>query len=150
MNDIQQAQVERARRALALFNFDSGLVEAEPEPNGSGKSYGEARPAYCFLAYASHQCPPTVATLPENDARVDTHGLETQLTFEWRISSGEEPHFITKTLRSGVIRPQVVPAESGFPTCVEYHYHAIAKNTGGKAEGAEAKEDSLWHGIECG
>ena len=45
--------------------FDSGLVEAENEPNVNiYKNKGEARPAYCVLAYLSDACGPTVETGP--------------------------------------------------------------------------------------
>jgi hypothetical protein len=71
--------------------FDSGLFESKPEDKH--KSYGEPRPAYCYLAYAGHDCPPTVAILSPERAEakdpsdvyervsVNPHGVETTVKF---------------------------------------------------------------------
>ncbi len=109
--------------------FDSGLVEAEPEPGGEGKSYGEVRPVYCFLAYESHRCPPTVVTLSERSAKVDTHGIEAEVSFEWELTGSNEIHTVNAQARGAdVFRPQVIPANSVFARCTSYRYRAMVKN----------------------
>jgi hypothetical protein len=76
--------------------WDSGLLEAEPEGDGRpprAESHGEARPAYCRLAFANHSCIPTVTTLaPETGqeirASIDANGLNTTVVAE-RVEPGQ-------------------------------------------------------------
>lgn len=111
--------------------FDSGLVESEPE--GEGKSYGEARTAYCFLAYADHDCPPTVTTLkePALGAQVDSHGLITEV---WFNVDGERNSTV-QMIAGGLLRPQRLSPPSGTAGCNPYSIVAVAKNAGGEVVG---------------
>jgi sugar lactone lactonase YvrE len=129
--------------------FDSGLFEAKPE--GKGKSYGEARPAYCFLAYENHDCPPTVKVLPEiinspespndEDGTVNPHGLNTTLEFinlhvgvlelEKTREIIEETRTVKFTIGGHVIHPK--PMISELP-CPNTNYRVAATSDGGTIE----------------
>ena len=122
--------------------FDSGLVEAEPGPYG--KSRGEPRPAYCVLAYSIHECPPTIETLPahgELEARVDTHGLSTDIEMPYSTPAGSET-FTQTGVGEGVLKPFVVKFQlkqscaPGF-----YSYQAVAHNSDGNVAGALITEE---------
>jgi hypothetical protein len=131
--------------------FDSGLVEARPEerPGHTPKSYGEARPAYCYLAYESHDCPPTITVLPPvnisgatyrpEGASVNPHGLltniefyDTELGINFKVSGGT-----IQADRS--IHPAIVVGGEIGP-CPDLSYDVIASNAGGTAE-SQAFED---------
>jgi hypothetical protein len=87
----QPPEFERIEKGIHLF--DSGLFEAKPEEKGLG-SKGEARPAYCVLAFADHSCKPTVTTLKPTEpgeelrASIDANGLSTTVAVE-RMEPGE-------------------------------------------------------------
>jgi hypothetical protein len=122
--------------------FDSGLVEAQPS--------GEARPAYCYLAYKSHDCPPTVETvqLPNPDgpleAIVDTHGIPTTVEM---LLSGEGcggGEFCDQPFKEKQTQPEVGgdvihPLTVSFPKpgCPgTFKYYAAAHNEVGSSTGA--------------
>ena len=129
-----EVEIER-NKANRRETFDSGLIESAPE--NKHRSYGEVRPAYCVLAYASHDCPPTVlATFPpvvngEMSGLVNPHGLETTVTFE--VDGSDEA---TKTIGPGVIHPVVVSGGKFGGGCSVYAYRVTATNAGGSATGS--------------
>jgi hypothetical protein len=112
--------------------FDSGLFEAPPE--NKGKSFGEARPAYCYLAYEHHDCPPTVKMLSgEGTAQVDAHGLATHVKL---VATGEGAGSSEQTIPAYVIRPTVIKETKGH--CEPWTLQVIAKNEGGEAKAEES------------
>ncbi len=129
--------------------FDSGLVEAKPE--NKGKSRGEERPAYCYLAYKNHDCPPTVTTLPAvtvkvkegtialEGASVNSHGLLTTVDF-YDQELGETYKASSSTIEAGkAIHPVTVTGEE-IGSCPRFSYYAVASNAGGMAEGKPVDE----------
>jgi len=112
--------------------FDSGLVEAEPEPGGTGKDHGEPRPTYCYLAYKSHRCPPKVVTLGNRSAEVNTYGDGGELSYEWAYQGSVEGGGPIKgpLIGFGVFRPQLITGQ--FVICLPYRYRAVVKNISGE------------------
>ena len=111
--------------------FDSGLVEAEPEVDGEGKSHGEPRPAYCYLAYESHRCPPTVVTLAGRSAQANSYGVSAEASFEWEFLKSREVNTVkVQSIGSDVFRSQLISVE--FIACAPYRYRAIVKNSYGE------------------
>ena len=112
--------------------FDSGLHETMPKDEGKGKSYGEARPAYCVFAYQSHLCPPTITRPPaggSGDAvlvKIDTHGLRTEVRF---YNKGKVN--LVDTLGPGLLRPQELKGPSVACTG-PFEDYAVAHNAGGE------------------
>ena len=133
--------------------FDSGLVEAISE--NKGKSYGEVRPAYCYLAYKNHDCPPTVKTLPQvagdtaTQATVNPHGLSASVEITINsllpIDGSElEPRTETTTLSlgPGVLHPATI--HGGDSSCDNlYNYRAEATSAGGTDEGSTLEGNSF-------
>jgi sugar lactone lactonase YvrE len=124
--------------------FDTGLVEVKPE--NKGKSLGEERPAYCVLAYASHDCPPTIAgTFYEKEdvrALVNPHGLATTVEFPVEEFSESLLETISKPkIASGVIHPQLVSGGRFYSCSGHFKFHAVATSSGGSTKGptVEAK-----------
>lgn len=131
---------ETAKKAQA---FDSGLEDAPI-----------LRPAYCFLAYAGHECPPTVETLslPSTgsgdplQASVNTHGYST--TVEMIVSGGGcgGGDFCSPPFEETLTLPEPVGADVFHPITVSFpqkqscpgtlRYRAVAHNKGGPAAGA--------------
>jgi hypothetical protein len=89
---VQPTETERYEKDK-FHLFDTGLFEAGPEGKGL-ESNGEARPAYCRLAFVDHSCKPTVITLKLEEpaeairASIDANGLRTTVALE-RIEPGE-------------------------------------------------------------
>jgi sugar lactone lactonase YvrE len=133
--------------------FDSGLFEAKPE--NKGKSYGEARPAYCFLAYENHDCPPTVVTHPEDEhsgdaaASVNPHGLATSAEFTVSFLAFREGKEKLETggstvsLGPGVIHPRLILGPRISCIGPSYKYNVIATSAGGKGEGKTIEGSSI-------
>jgi hypothetical protein len=132
--------------------FDSGLFEAKPE--NKGKSYGEARPAYCYLAYENHDCPPTVKTVPlppedlgaQLEASVNPHGIPTTVEMHFSgggcgggdFCGGEFSETLTDTISTVIIHPKAVSfSKRSCPG--SFSYYATAENSGGTAAGAAIK-----------
>ncbi len=131
--------------------FDSGLFEVEPEvkPEDKPKSHGEARPAYCYLAYENHDCPPTVSALPEmvshnqepdyEDASVNPHGIATTVEFINLLLGGSKEILATTVKEAHAIHPQTVIASLG--SCTDANsYRVVAKNAGGSVESSPIDE----------
>ncbi len=126
--------------------FDSGLFEATPK--GKGKSHGEERPAYCYLAYASHDCPPSVTTLSpgqgigdksQERAGVNPHGLPT--TIEFLDDGGGKMEVVaSKEIKAYRTFHPIVVGGAEFGPCGGVPYRAIVANAGGSAEGATWNE----------
>jgi hypothetical protein len=127
--------------------FDSGLFEVKNE-HGFYENKGEARPAYCVLAFADQTCQPTATTLFASEeggtkyggspeATVDPDGLATEVYFEYgRVT--EPPGFHANTTPQ-IVGPGLAPVRirwTGEPNC-NIHYRVVAKN----AEGASTGED---------
>ncbi len=111
--------------------FDSGLYEAEPEPGKSKPtSRGEARPAYCYLAYRSRRCPPSV--VEGNGAyMVNPFGIETTVEFDVTVTNGTGEGVQRKHIGKYLIHPTVVAPEiKRLSTCefTVYHYTGAAIN----------------------
>ncbi len=131
--------------------FDSGLFEAKPEvkPEDKPKSHGEARPAYCYLAYENHDCPPTVSALPEmvshnqepdyEDASVNPHGIATTVEFINLLLGGSKEILATTVKEAHAIHPQTVIESLGDCTSAE-SYRVVARNAGGSAESSPIDE----------
>jgi sugar lactone lactonase YvrE len=151
---------EGARAPARRPSFDSGLFEASYE-NGLYKNKGEARPAYCVLAFANEKCSPTVVTLRRGEeginageaARVTPNGLSTEVYFEAgkdELGGGPpEPYNPIYTSPPNAIgsglKPVVTTPTRGEPSCGFYHYRAVASNIEGTAEGADENEPSFCH-----
>jgi len=126
--------------------FDSGLFEAEPEPGGT-KSHNEPRPAYCYLAYASHDCPPAIVTSELLQARVNPHGLPTtvELYFSGGGCGGGEfcsspfEETLTASIGGGIIHPVAVSFPSKRSLCGAFSSYAVARNNGGTTTGPTVK-----------
>jgi sugar lactone lactonase YvrE len=114
--------------------FDSGLFEAKSEEKG--KSHGEARPAYCVLAYESRECPPTVVrAFPENEeakALVNPHGLPTTVEFQAEEFGASSQI----TTGSDVIHPMPIPAGPLGPCQSTVRVSVVAKSSGGSSTGS--------------
>jgi hypothetical protein len=141
----KQEQGEHEKPVVKL-PFDSSLFEAEPE--GKGKSKGEARAAYCVLAFADHSCEPTVVDGPGASAVVDPNGRATTVHFDWHYTvlheeaSGElqeiDEHGETTPVSIGSgLFGEVVPAL--VPRCAPTFYRGVASNNDGTTEGTEVE-----------
>ncbi len=120
--------------------FDSGLIEAEPEPRGEGKSHSEPRPAYCYLAYESHRCPPKAVTLANQTAEVNSYGDGAEVTLEWE-HPGEGAHVVNApTIGPDVFRPLSESAQ--ITACAPYRYRAVARNDADETAVGQWVEDS--------
>ncbi len=121
--------------------FDSALVEATPEHKG--KSYGEVRPAYCYLAYGTHDCPPTVVPNTED---VNPHGLETNVFYEWGYTAEAYTNTTaTVTLPPGVEHPEKVTAPAGLPLCIPSYFREVAVSAGGRVTGEGNERNRICH-----
>jgi hypothetical protein len=119
--------------------FDSGLFEAEPEGGGPSheiKSHNEPRPAYCYLAYGSHRCAPSI--VEGNGAyMVNPFGIATTVEFTVEgVENGTGEGTQRKRLAEGVIHPVLVaPMIKTKNNCepTSYHYTGIATNAFGES-----------------
>jgi hypothetical protein len=120
--------------------FDSGLFEAEPEPGKRDpRSKGEARPAYCILAFADNSCKPVVATLgPEYKevvnavGAVNPNGLATKVYFE----EGYPGEGYSLATASQTVTGLSTTTITAHPTICEGQYRVVATNAAGTAVGA--------------
>jgi sugar lactone lactonase YvrE len=130
-------------------SFDSGLFEAVPERESKPKSHNEPRPAYCYLAYSSHRCPPSVV-IGNGAYMVNPFGNATTVQFNVMVENGTGGGTQTKRLVEGLIHPVLVAPEikrlnSCEPTV--YHYTGVAKNVFGEA--TDGPELAAQFGYMC-
>jgi sugar lactone lactonase YvrE len=150
------APTEAAAEAVEN-EFDSGLFEAEPEtdrkqPDGRSrkiKSHNEPRPAYCYLAYHSHRCAPSVVA--GNGAyMVNPFGIATKVEFNVDVKNGSGAGTQTKHLVEGIIHPVLVgPAIQNKNSCepTSYNYKGVATNVFG--ESTLGPSISGEFGVQC-
>jgi hypothetical protein len=124
------------------------LLEAEPEEKGLG-SKGEARPAYCVLAFSNHSCVPTITTVFSSEkegrkygdgleATVTPNGLTTKTYFQYtRVGVGEDESAYDHTTTPQTIGFGLAPVSvSGGSEC-DLYYRAVAENAAGTSYGQE-------------
>jgi sugar lactone lactonase YvrE len=130
-------------------SFDSGLFEAMPENASKPKSHNEPRPAYCYLAYPSHRCPPSVV-IGNGAYMVNPFGNATTVEFSVTVENGSGGGTQTKRLVEGLIHPVLVaPGIKNLNSCkpTVYHYTGVAKNVFGEA--TDGPEFSAQFGYTC-
>ncbi|HTW42954.1 MAG TPA: LamG-like jellyroll fold domain-containing protein [Solirubrobacteraceae bacterium] len=118
--------------------FDSGLLEAEPE-SAKPASHGEPRPAYCYLAYEKHACPPTLV-VGNGAYMVNTFGTSGTVTFNVQVEDGTAESPQIKKVGGGIRHPVLVaPVIQGGARCTEtkYNYVGTVSTPGGTVEGPE-------------
>jgi tripartite motif-containing protein 71 len=142
-----EAEVEKFTKDEE-FPFDSGLFEAKPEPdksNGKVTSKGEARPVYCYLAFASHSCAPTVVTVPVatglgEQALVTPNGRATRVYFQRSPQGGMAGEY-TVTGKPQAIGVGLAPVEVGVQLgCGPFHFRAIAINASRTTRGNDEED----------
>ena len=126
--------------------FDSGLVEAEPEPSKpTHKSKGEARWAYCVLMFNDGSCQPTVTDLSGLyiSAIVTPNGMSTTVLFELGPQFGVEGDYTTSEGTPQSIGDGLQPIELSTMhanNCGPLHFRAVATNASGTTYGS----DQVW------
>ena len=125
--------------------FDSGLLEAEPEPSppeNKRKSEGGFRAAYCLLAFKSQRCPaPTVETgnvLPAAETlrltgKVNPNGSDSEYRFEW----GPTTAYGSTTEWQGTRGPKPLTVTYERHGICPIHYRLAARNEGGITYGLD-------------
>jgi Concanavalin A-like lectin/glucanases superfamily len=144
-----EAEQQKGEKEKVL-PFDSGLLEAEPNPGMSEpKSKGEARSAYCALAFADGSCKPSLKIIHEErvgtsfgvNAEVDPDGRETEAYLDYhedeapfeeieKISVGHGVGFAPAPLRA--------PCRDGF-----IQFRIVARNASGTVEGPLEEGDCI-------
>lgn len=111
--------------------FDSGLVEAPRGPHG--KDRGEPRPAYCYLAYGAHRCPPSIVS-EYGEYMVNPFGIETNVEFTVTQHPGTAESPQTRHLHAGIIHPVgIAPKIHSSCEAFTYSYVGTARNIAGEA-----------------
>jgi hypothetical protein len=127
--------------------FDSGLLNEKGEP----------RPAYCVLAYVSHQCPtlpPTVITGKSFDSvgnspvtldgEVNPNGGATTYYFEYGLTIAYGHTTTSESAGAGTTNIHVTAKIASEEQCAvggttETHFRLIATNAAGTVEGNDSK-----------
>lgn len=127
--------------------FDSGLLEAEPEPGKTThKSNGEVRWTYCVLMFKNESCQPTITALSGSHpaSSVTPNGMATEVYFETGPQYGPAGDYTTKGPSQSIgagLQPIEVPLPT--PGCGPYHFRVVATNASGTTDGPDQEYASI-------